>query len=190
MAHPIVYREDKLKELALYISARCEHLRRFGATKLNKVLFYADFAAFKRRGRPITGADYQRLPHGPAPVRMLPIQQQLQQEGRAVVRTRPVTQGGPWVENRLIALAPADLSVFEPEEIALVEEVIEVFKHSTAATMSDMTHSLPGWLFSNDQAVIPYSTALLPKKRHPLATRDAERAKASVARFVAARAAR
>jgi hypothetical protein len=66
----IVDGEARLRELILYIAARCERDPRFGATKLNKILLFADFLAYFRRRRPITGVEYMRLPNGPAPRRL------------------------------------------------------------------------------------------------------------------------
>src|SRR5437868_14530692 len=61
------FHEDKLAELILYIAERSEHDKEFGKTKLLKLIAYSDFGAYQRLGRPITGAHYRKLPHGPAP---------------------------------------------------------------------------------------------------------------------------
>jgi len=67
------YNEEKLAELILYVCHKSEADERFGATKLNKILFYSDFAAYRQLGQPITGADYQNLEEGPAPRKLPPI---------------------------------------------------------------------------------------------------------------------
>ena len=54
------YDERKLKELILYVADRCEADPTFGAIKLNKTLFYADFLAFASTGKPITGVETKR----------------------------------------------------------------------------------------------------------------------------------
>ena len=48
------YDERKFTELVVYVAARLQSDRSGGATKLNKVLFFADFAHVRRTGRPIT----------------------------------------------------------------------------------------------------------------------------------------
>ena len=53
----------------------------FGRTKLNKILWKSDFEAFSDRGRPVTGRDYQRLEHGPAPKEMLPLYREMMSKG-------------------------------------------------------------------------------------------------------------
>ena len=62
-----IYDEAKFTELLLHVADRLRNDRAGGATKLNKVLYFADFAHVRRHGRPISGAEYQKLAHGPAP---------------------------------------------------------------------------------------------------------------------------
>ena len=61
------FKEEKFGNLILYVAERSEHDDRFGAVKLNKIMYYADFTAYWKLGRPITGATYQRLDEGPLP---------------------------------------------------------------------------------------------------------------------------
>ncbi|MBK9516193.1 MAG: SocA family protein [Anaeromyxobacter sp.] len=178
------YDEHKLGELIVYIASKCEKHVRFGATKLNKILFYADFIAYENLGKPITGAEYQKLPHGPAPVRLLPVQAQLVAL-QAVVKREGVTPGG-YTEKRLVPLRRANLKGFEPDEIAVVDEVIEAFKDASAVAVSEFSHRMPGWKFALDNEVIPYFTALLPEDVGPLSTGDATWAGLVVERFASA----
>ena len=60
-------RDKKLKELVLYIAQKSEDDPSFGATKLNKILFAADFYFFGQTGRSITGASYVHRGKGPVP---------------------------------------------------------------------------------------------------------------------------
>jgi hypothetical protein len=187
MALDIEYHEDRLKELTLHVAARCQRHRHFGVTKLNKILFFADFIAYKRRGVPITGAKYMRGQFGPVPAEGVHVRQALVAEGRAAMQRHPVTPGEPVMEKRLLALVPANLSIFEPEHIAIVEEVIEAFRQSSGRAVSDLSHALPGWKLALDGEEIPYFTALLPKEPQPLGPRDAEWARGVEKRYLASR---
>ena len=64
--------DEKLRELIVYISWRSRKDPNFGAIKLNKLLFFADTAAYRELGKSITGSEYQHLPEGPCPRRILP----------------------------------------------------------------------------------------------------------------------
>lgn len=50
------YDERKFTELLVHVPARLQSDRSGGATKLNKVADFADFAHVRRTGSPITGA--------------------------------------------------------------------------------------------------------------------------------------
>ena len=57
--------ESKLACLIHYIVWKCSDPTLLGATKLNKVLWYADAFAYMERGTPITGVTYVKRPFGP-----------------------------------------------------------------------------------------------------------------------------
>ena len=163
--------EERLAELVLYIANRSEFDQRFGATKLNKVLFYADFIAFARFGRPITGATYRRLQHGPVP-RILPrIQRVLTSQNRATIK---VTDYYGREQKRLIGLDEPDLDMFTAREIALVDEVLEAFRHKSARELSDLTHEYRGWEYAGHGEDIPYSTIFLADEKPVLTVEEEE----------------
>ncbi|HET6960154.1 MAG TPA: Panacea domain-containing protein, partial [Vicinamibacterales bacterium] len=63
------FTEDRrrLKELILYISQESASDPDYGWTALNKILFFSDFLAYAKFGKPITGTEYMREKHGPVP---------------------------------------------------------------------------------------------------------------------------
>lgn len=65
--------DAKLKNMILFFAKESQGDPKFGATKLNKQLFYSDFLSFGRTGKPISGHPYFRLPMGPAPKQLLPV---------------------------------------------------------------------------------------------------------------------
>ena len=83
--------DRRLAELILYIAEKCERDPNFGATKLNKILAFADFSAYFETGRPITGAEYMRTPQGPVPRRLPPVRAEL--EARHEIAMRVVSEG-------------------------------------------------------------------------------------------------
>jgi len=153
--------KDKLAELIVYIARTSEGDERFGATKLNKLLFYADFLAYLRLGQAITGVDYQRLKNGPAP-RIMPIvmNELLSTESVAVHK---VAYHG-YQQNKALALRDPDLSLFTAEEISLVCQLIESNWGRNAAHMSALSHNFIGWQLAKDGEPIPYSIALVSER--------------------------
>jgi len=150
--------EERLRELLLYVVQKCEDDPRFGATKLNKILFYADFYAFAHFGEPITGAQYMKLPQGPAPKHLIPALQKLEQTGALEVFTKPTFFGGH--QTRFVAKRTPDLSGFSGSQLALVDEVIEHLREMTAVDVSNATHGR-AWKAACDKDLIPYESIFL-----------------------------
>ncbi len=142
----------------LYVADRCDGDFSFGATKLNKILFYSDIIAYIRLGRPITGVAYQRLAHGPAPRMLLPIKREMIDDGDAVERQK-VVYGK--TQRRLVPLRESNLDLFTAHEIAIVGEVIDALRNHNAVQVSELSHQFPGWDLADNQETIPYYTALL-----------------------------
>ena len=63
----LVPNDQKMKELILHVAIASDKDERFGAVKLNKILFYGDFLSYFRRGRSITNHEYFAIREGPAP---------------------------------------------------------------------------------------------------------------------------
>jgi hypothetical protein len=150
--------DGKFRELVLHICRRSEGDRPFGAVKLNKLLFYADFLAYRQLGNAITWQPYQRLENGPAPKRLVPILKKM--ELNHDLATGEVSYYG-FKQKRAVALREPDLSRFTGEEIAVVDGLIEAFSGKSAKEMSDMSHAFIGWSCAQDGENIPYAVALV-----------------------------
>ena len=150
--------DRKLKELILYVALKSQQDPNFGATKLNKILFYADFNAYVRLGKSITGQDYQALAQGPAPRRMLPLCEQMESAKDIALQEAPRAS---YTQKRTIALRDPDLSHFSAKQIALVDDVILELWLGTAQVVSDLSHEFLGWKLAEEGETIPYDVALL-----------------------------
>lgn len=152
----ITYDEAKFTEMVLYVAGKLRDDRAGGATKLNKVLYFADFAHTRQHGRPITGAEYQKLPQGPAPRRLKPVRERLVAAGHAEV-VHDDFLGYPM--HRLAPLRDADTSVFAPDELATIDKVLTDLAHLTNTQVSDLAHDEPWWPYYEEGETIPYFMA-------------------------------
>lgn len=157
------YEADKLRELVIHIGLRSESDPDFGVIKLNKILFFADFLAYRKFGRSITGAEYQRLEHGPAPRQLKPLLDRMVGEG--AVAPQVVERWG-YPQYRTIALREPLLGKFSAEEIALVDAVIMQCRGKNARAVSDLSHRFIGWRLASLGETIPYGVALI-RRREP-----------------------
>ncbi|MGA7822530.1 MAG: Panacea domain-containing protein [Candidatus Sulfotelmatobacter sp.] len=159
MMAAVIGDEEKLSELILYISQKCATDPKFGAVKLNKILYLSDFLAFGNWGEPITGVEYQHLRQGPAPRRLVPVRDALQKGGKLVVQTLPLKSGNRQV--RTVNLVDPNLRVFSGREIALVDSIIEDLWDMDAEESSEFSHRFVGWRMTQENEPIPYGSIFL-----------------------------
>lgn len=150
--------DEKMRELILLISQESEGDAPFGAIKLNKLLFYADFIAYRQLGQPITGHEYMRLPNGPAPRKLVPIREQMEAAGELAISTRQYLGR---TQHRTVALREPSLSGFTAEEISLVHKLIKQCWGKSARELSELSHRFAGWKLADERETIPYNVALV-----------------------------
>ena len=123
----IVFDRRKFAELILFFTKGSEGDRLFGSTKLNKLLWYADFLAYGHMGRPITGATYVHQEHGPTPKpeQLLSARDELIKQGRLRVEEEETYNG---TKKRLVALDEPDLTLFTEAELDLCQDALESFR--------------------------------------------------------------
>lgn len=160
------YNGQKFREMLVYLAARSKDDPRCGDKKLNKLLYFADITAYRRRGNAIAGAPYQHQPHGPIATPLVPARRQLEGENRVRVSTRPYfTRSQTCTE----AIQPADTTVFEADEIAIMDEVIAKYWEFDAKAMEDEAHKEPAWRMTKDGESISYRSTLIGRKASPKA---------------------
>jgi len=147
---------DKFREAILYVSQKCETDPKFGMTKLNKILFYADFIQFNRTGESITGQSYQKLNFGPAPRGMKPVCDSMEAEKEIVIKGK---QHYGFVQNKPIALREPHLESLSSSEISIIDAVIERVWNLSASEISDASHGFIGWQIMDYEETIPYGLA-------------------------------
>jgi hypothetical protein len=151
---------DKFKRLVLYIAWKAGRRDWFGATKLNKVLWFSEARFFVLHGTPIVGATYIREKHGPVPKQIMPIRDELERAGEIRV----------FKEGNLIRITTdtkPDLSPFTKEELQIVDYWIDhIDKDHTAGSISDESHDY-AWDIAHMGEEIPLYAILASRIREP-----------------------
>lgn len=155
----IIGNEEKLAELILYISQKCATDPKFGAVKLNKILYLSDFLSFGHWGEAITAVEYQHLRKGPAPRRLVPVRDKLKEQGKLVIQRLPLKGGNEQV--RTVNLEEPNLKLFSGREIALVDSIIEDLWDLDAEQSSELSHRFVGWKMTKENESIPYGSIFL-----------------------------
>ena len=106
----------------------------------------------------ISGCEFQKLAHGPAPRQLLPVRRRLLAAGEAELVEEDFL-GRP--QQRLVPRRAADLSAFTKEELASVDDVFEQLGGMTGTQVSELSHQEPGWRLTEVGETIPFATAFL-----------------------------
>lgn len=125
-------------------------------TKLNKLLFYADFKHFKEYTVSITGARYAHIPFGPAP------------EDYDLYYPILVRQNALKIEElvfpdftgeNLVAIQEPNLNKFSESELRILASVKEYFATYNATDTSNYSHQEKGYQDTETGEPISYSYA-------------------------------
>lgn len=158
------YDRTKLRAAILYAAKSCPP-EQMGATKLHKVLYFADMMSYATSGAAMTGATYRKRPFGPTCDELLPTLRDLAIEGDLEVRE--VDYFG-YLKKEYIAKTDAS-NVLSEGERELLDEVVDFVCHAnTAKTISEFSHTR-AWEMAEGGEILPYSTALyiIPEQAPP-----------------------
>jgi putative zinc finger/helix-turn-helix YgiT family protein len=143
---------SKMREMMLFFA----QLPDMYPTKLNKLLFYADFGYFRDRGVSITGSPYLAMQFGPVPQHYDWIEGDMI-EGGDLSAEEVFFHGDPGV--RLSAAREPDLSLFSDDELAMMRRVAEELGPKTSRQLSERSHKERAWADTATRAMIPYELA-------------------------------
>lgn len=155
------YRRPSLErtlELIKFFTAKlAPHLFK---TRLNKLLFYADFRHFQLHGVSITGGRYRAIQMGPVPVQYASLYEYAQREGQIRLNEQELNEGGIMGQFMPLATAPFNAELFEESELAVLNEVCEQFKNTKAKEIENISHREEAWQkHQKEHTVIDYNLA-------------------------------
>jgi putative zinc finger/helix-turn-helix YgiT family protein len=107
-------------------------------TKLNKLLFYADFKHFKDYAVSITGARYAHIPFGPAPEKYSLYLATLIENG--VIKLEEHVFSEDVIGEEFFSVKEPDFSLFSDSELKILSTVKESFKDFNSKKITDFSH--------------------------------------------------
>lgn len=128
-------------------------------TKMNKLLFYTDFLAYRQMGRGMTGLSYKAIAHGPVPLRWDRIYSFYDEINQEIVQF-PDGKAG----TKLVSKLSPDMGGFAKDELEILEYVYQRFKNKTPKQISETSHQEEAWLRNlNSDQLINYEMAFTLK---------------------------
>jgi len=128
---------EKARQMVVYFARFCNPF----TTKMNKLLFYADFLNYKHHGYSVSGMTYQAITRGPVPERY---------DGLYGNVSDIVERVDEYFENdvsgeRLVATKDFDASLFTEEELKTLETVAFRFKNTPTKDIVLISHDETAW---------------------------------------------
>jgi uncharacterized phage-associated protein len=121
---------EKMAAMVSYFAERADNLYK---TKLNKLLFYADFVNYYRLGKSISGSRYVHLPYGPVPDGYEETLETLNHYGVVDVAkdaSADLVRSGD---------SPAQ-GFLNPEEVETLDWILENYGHMSASQLTEVSH--------------------------------------------------
>lgn len=163
---------EKFKDALHYVIARVGSRPGFGATKLYKVMWFAEAKTFVLTGSPMFGAEFVREKHGPVPRCAMPVRQELVNEHRVKIWQDRWHNRLQW---RFQSITPPSTERFTSDEIKTLNYwAAHIDEDHTATSISDESHDY-GWEIAKTGETLPVYAFLAERLRDPT---DAELAAA------------
>lgn len=115
-------------------------------TKMNKLLFYADFLAFRESGQSISGATYKAIPYGPVPEKYESIFENLSTTDVIDIQYESKPDGSK-IE-KLVGMEdrPINSAKFSEKELDILQKVAEKFSGVNSSEIVDISHQETAWI--------------------------------------------
>ena len=139
-----------------------------GKTKLMKLLFFADKLHLQKFGRPIFYDKYFKLPHGPVPSLTLNIIDSLNEEEnydlqeytelfKKHIATKEKMLDNGMKQTIFEIKTEFDEEAFSKSEIEILTQVAKMFKDINAKQISEISHELPEYKYTEVNDIIDYA---------------------------------
>jgi uncharacterized phage-associated protein len=147
----------KYKNVILYLTEKSGGSIQ-GKKKLAKLLYYVDFDSFEKNEVAITLDTYKAYPMGPLPQKMEEVLSEMSVEGTLDIKKVDMGSGYNPVEI-YSSKSKADASVFDAEEIFILDRVIKKYSSLNGKQLENLSHAEAPYIGTNPMKEITYELA-------------------------------
>lgn len=147
---------EKFTEMVVYFSEKLSPYK----TKMNKLLFYADFLMFKQSCFSISGVRYHAINRGPVPNNFQSIFEYLANKGEIDISTTEFPEGYTGEQFKARKDRKFNAGLFTENELKTLENVTNAFKDTSTNDIVKLSHLEEAWKKNEkDKSVISYEYA-------------------------------
>lgn len=147
---------DKISEMVLYFSEKLKPFK----TKLNKLLFFADFLMFKNSCYSMSGLRYRAIDMGPVPNNFQTIFEHIVNSGIVDIEYKTFPKG--FVGEKFIGKKEREFNseLFSENELEILEKVVTKFSDFSTSEIIEHSHLEKAWTENNkSRSLISYDHA-------------------------------
>jgi len=141
---------SKFTEMIIFFAEKLKPYK----TKLNKLLFYADFIMYERSGFSMSGMRYRAIPMGPVPDKFDSIYDNLVRKDEFDIISNVFPDGGVGEKFKPNARHVFQPNMFSPCELSILEEVSKRFRNTSTSEIIDISHKEKGWIVNKHKREI------------------------------------
>jgi len=147
---------EKFTEMVVYFSDKLSPFK----TKMNKLLFYADFLVFRQSCFSISGVRYKAIDMGPVPNNFQSIFEYLANKAEIDIYTTEFPNGYTGEQFKARKDRRFNAKLFTESELEILEKVATVFKETSTNDIIELSHLEEAWMKNaKDKSVISYEYA-------------------------------
>lgn len=132
---------EKFTEMIVFFSEKIEPYK----TKMNKLLFYADFLMFKQSCFSISGVRYRAIDLGPVPNNFQSIFEYLANNQFIDIHYTQFAQGYTGEQFKARKERPFNEQLFTEMELSVLNKIADVFKESNTVDIIETSHLEEAW---------------------------------------------
>lgn len=135
--------KDKIANILILFINECQ-IEFNDKLKLNKLLFFSDFANYKQSGYSITGLSYRAIDYGPAPTFYNNIFTYFENEN--IIKSKWIKDNNGSAKETYETDLEFGVDLFSKEEIQVLKSIIEKFKEKSSWDIVDLSHKEKCWI--------------------------------------------
>ena len=145
----------KFKEVLLYILGKVGAKPNVGETVLYKLLYFIDFNYYEKYEEQLIGATYIKNHHGPTPIEFQTIvNEMIEHQEIEVIKSKYFQH----LQKKYLPHREPDLSLFNANEIKVIDDVLQKLSGMNASTISEYSHQDVPWVVTPDRQKIDYES--------------------------------
>lgn len=147
---------EKCTEMIVYFADRLQPYK----TKMNKLLFYADFSSFKQTCFSMSGMKYRAIEMGPVPQNFQSLYEFLSNSNEIDIHTTYFPQG--YTGEQFVAREerPFSSELFSETELKVLEDIAVRFESASATDIIEQSHREKAWIKNEkNKSLISYEYA-------------------------------